>query len=265
MPNSAAPERHERVRRGVVVGQELHVQPGVGEPALLLGDVQAGVVGVGRPVQRDADRRCVRRRRGRRRTPAARAAAAGGEQRARRPGRASAERSGARRPRVLPTPVRTGSGDNGRRPVLPPSQPRREAPAGQRAIIRDCRTRDRRLASLCVRVSADEAHPCADSPAPAAPPGPARRCTSRTSRCANGTCAIQPSGEQSVDVEFGRLKRASRVAPIEPTAVTLSARGDSARVPDGRVGRGRRPRGAGRLDRGPRRALTAARRVARGA
>ena len=32
----------------------------------------------------------------------------------------------------LPTPVRTGSGANGQRPVLPPSQPRREAPAGRR-------------------------------------------------------------------------------------------------------------------------------------
>ena len=56
-------------------------------------------------------------------------------------------------------------------------------------------------------------------------------CTSHTSRCVNGTCAISLSGEQSVDVEFGRLERTLRVAPIEPTAVTLSARGDSARVP----------------------------------
>ena len=32
-------------------------------------------------------------------------------------------------------------------------------------------------------------------------------CTSHTSRCVNGTCAISLSGEQSVDVEFGRLER----------------------------------------------------------
>jgi hypothetical protein len=55
-------------------------------------------------------------------------------------------------------------------------------------------------------------------------------CTSHTSRCVNSTCAISLSGEQSVDVEFGRLERTLRVAPIEQTAVTLSARGDSARV-----------------------------------
>ena len=57
--------------------------------------------------------------------------------------------------------------------------------------------------------------------------------TSHTSRCTNGTCAISLTGEQSVDVEFGRLERTLRVAPIEQTAVTLSARGDSARVPAG--------------------------------
>lgn len=57
--------------------------------------------------------------------------------------------------------------------------------------------------------------------------------TSHTSRCTNGTCAINLTGEQSVDVEFGRLERTLRVAPIEQTAVTLSARGDSARVPAG--------------------------------
>ncbi len=61
-------------------------------------------------------------------------------------------------------------------------------------------------------------------------------CASHTSRCVNGTCAISLSGEQSVDVEFGRLERTLRVAPIEPSAVTLSARGDSARVPTGSVG-----------------------------
>jgi hypothetical protein len=61
-------------------------------------------------------------------------------------------------------------------------------------------------------------------------------CTSHTSRCVNGTCAISVSGEQSVDVEFGRLERTLRVAPIEPAAVTLSARGDSARVTTGSVG-----------------------------
>jgi hypothetical protein len=58
-------------------------------------------------------------------------------------------------------------------------------------------------------------------------------CTSHTSRCVNGTCAISLSGEQSVDVEFGRLERTLRVSPIEPAAVTLSARGDTARVSAG--------------------------------
>jgi hypothetical protein len=57
--------------------------------------------------------------------------------------------------------------------------------------------------------------------------------TSHTSRCTNGTCAISLSGEQSLDVEVGRLERTLRVSPIEPTAVTVSARGDSARVPAG--------------------------------
>ena len=57
--------------------------------------------------------------------------------------------------------------------------------------------------------------------------------TSHTSRCTNGTCAINLTGEQSVDVEVGRLARTRRVAPNEQTAVTLSARGDSARVPAG--------------------------------
>ncbi len=119
----------QRVGRGVVVGHELDVQPGLVEPPLLLGDEQPGVVGVGGPVQRDADRGAFRGRRGRfsgRR--AARAAAARGEQE--RDDQERVRNGWARRPRVLPTPVRTGSGDNGRRPVLPPSQPRREAPVG---------------------------------------------------------------------------------------------------------------------------------------
>lgn len=58
-------------------------------------------------------------------------------------------------------------------------------------------------------------------------------CTSHTSRCVNSTCAISLSGEQSVDVEFGRLERTLRVSRIEPAAVTLSARGDTARVSTG--------------------------------
>ena len=52
----------------------------------------------------------------------------------------------------------------------------------------------------------------------------------------NGTCAISLSGEQSLDVEFGRLERTLRVAPIEPTAVTrLGARRQRAGA-CGRVG-----------------------------
>ncbi len=57
--------------------------------------------------------------------------------------------------------------------------------------------------------------------------------TSHVTHCTNNTCAISLTGEQTLDVEFGRLERNLRVSPIEPNAVTLSARGDSERVPAG--------------------------------
>jgi hypothetical protein len=57
--------------------------------------------------------------------------------------------------------------------------------------------------------------------------------TSHVSHCTNGTCAISLTGEQTLDVEFGSLERNLRVAPIEASAVTLSARDDSERVPAG--------------------------------
>lgn len=57
--------------------------------------------------------------------------------------------------------------------------------------------------------------------------------TSHVSHCTNATCAISLTGEQTLQVEFGRLERDLRVATIEPDAVTLSARADSERVPPG--------------------------------
>jgi hypothetical protein len=57
--------------------------------------------------------------------------------------------------------------------------------------------------------------------------------TSHVSRCTNGTCAISLTGEQTLEVEIGSVERDLRVSPIEPTAVTLSARGDRERVTAG--------------------------------
>ena len=94
------------------------------------------------------------------------------------------------------------------------------------------------LASLCARPASARLTPCAESPCIpllALPLVLAAGCTatSHASRCTNGTCAISLTGEQTLDVEFGSLERTLRVAPIEPSAVTLSARDDSARVPAG--------------------------------
>ena len=105
---------------------------------------------------------------------------------------------------------------------------------GSTAIVRVFRTGIDVLAPLCVPPGpATIPHMRRLAPLLLLPLVLATGCTSHTSRCVNGTCAISLSGEQSVDVEFGRLERTLRVAPIEPTAVTLSARGDSARVPSG--------------------------------
>jgi hypothetical protein len=60
--------------------------------------------------------------------------------------------------------------------------------------------------------------------------------TSRSSRCVNGVCQISLTGEQTVEVEFGAFERDLRVGPIEPGAVTVSARGDQARLAVGEAG-----------------------------
>jgi hypothetical protein len=54
--------------------------------------------------------------------------------------------------------------------------------------------------------------------------------TSSSSRCSNGVCTIDVSGERTVEVEFGRFERNLRVGPIEPDAVTVAVRGDQARL-----------------------------------
>ncbi len=49
----------------------------------------------------------------------------------------------------------------------------------------------------------------------------------------NGVCEISLSGEQTVELEIGSFERDLRVGPIEPGAVTLSVRGDEARLGPG--------------------------------
>jgi hypothetical protein len=55
-------------------------------------------------------------------------------------------------------------------------------------------------------------------------------CTTNAGRCVDGVCSISLSGEQTVDVEFGSFERSLRVAPTEAGAVTVSARGEQARL-----------------------------------
>ena len=55
-------------------------------------------------------------------------------------------------------------------------------------------------------------------------------CTSHTTSCSGGTCTVGLSGEQTVEIEIGRVERDLRVAPIEADAVTVSVRGDAARL-----------------------------------
>jgi len=59
--------------------------------------------------------------------------------------------------------------------------------------------------------------------------------TSRSSstRCVNGDCQISLSGEQTIELEIGSFERDLRVGPIEPAAVTVSVRGDQARLAPG--------------------------------
>lgn len=55
-------------------------------------------------------------------------------------------------------------------------------------------------------------------------------CTSHSTRCSGGTCTVSLTGEQSVEIEIGTYERDLRVAPIEADAVTVSVRGDAARL-----------------------------------
>jgi hypothetical protein len=59
--------------------------------------------------------------------------------------------------------------------------------------------------------------------------------TSHSSRCSGDVCAINLTGEQTLDVEFGSTEYTLRVGPIEGDAVTVSARGDEARLAPGDV------------------------------
>jgi hypothetical protein len=61
-------------------------------------------------------------------------------------------------------------------------------------------------------------------------------CTSHSTKCVNGTCSISLSGEQSIEIDVGPVERDLRIGPIEPAAVTVSARGDQARLAAGETG-----------------------------
>lgn len=56
---------------------------------------------------------------------------------------------------------------------------------------------------------------------------------SNQTRCVNGVCQVSLSGEQTIELEIGSFERDLRVGPIEPDAVTLSVRGDEARLAPG--------------------------------
>jgi hypothetical protein len=56
---------------------------------------------------------------------------------------------------------------------------------------------------------------------------------SQSTQCVNGHCRISLSGEQTIELEIGSFERDLRVGPIEPDAVTLSVRGDQARLAPG--------------------------------
>jgi hypothetical protein len=59
--------------------------------------------------------------------------------------------------------------------------------------------------------------------------------TSRSSRCSASACTISLSGEQTVEIKFGAFERDLRVGPIESAAVTVSARGEEARLAVGQT------------------------------
>jgi hypothetical protein len=56
---------------------------------------------------------------------------------------------------------------------------------------------------------------------------------SNRTQCLNGVCQVSLSGEQTIEMEIGSFERDLRVGPIEPNAVTLSVRGDEARLAPG--------------------------------
>jgi hypothetical protein len=59
-------------------------------------------------------------------------------------------------------------------------------------------------------------------------------CTSHTTRCSGGTCTVDLSGAQVVDVDpSADRERDLQVGPIAPAAVTVSAYGDEARLTPG--------------------------------
>jgi hypothetical protein len=59
-------------------------------------------------------------------------------------------------------------------------------------------------------------------------------CTSHATHCSGGTCTVNLSGAQVVDVDPSPdWERDVAVGPIEPAAVTVSAYGDEARLTPG--------------------------------
>ena len=84
----------DRLGRRAAVGQDLEVDAGVGVPALGVRDVEPGVVRVGRPVEREADRSWARRPTARRQPRAPDGAAVRGGRGRRRGRRRAAARGG---------------------------------------------------------------------------------------------------------------------------------------------------------------------------
>ena len=59
-------------------------------------------------------------------------------------------------------------------------------------------------------------------------------CTSHTTHCSGGTCTVNLSGAQVVDVDpSADWERDLQVGPIEPAAVTVSAYGQGVRLTPG--------------------------------
>ena len=62
--------------------------------------------------------------------------------------------------------------------------------------------------------------------------------TSHSSRCAGGTCTVNLTGEQTVEVDgTDGVERDLGVGPIEPGAVTLTVYGNQARLAPGQSAR----------------------------